>query len=189
MNVYSITLFLHIVGVLGLFVSLGLEWASLAYLPRASTGEQAREWLGLRGWVQRLGIASLVVILLSGFYMMATSWGWVGWIIVALGAMVLIAVLGATLTGLRTVALEQAAGAENGPISPAFRQRASDPLLWISVRTRAAIALGIVFLMVIKPTLVGSVATIVVAVVLGLISSLPMLRRIRGKGQEALSRP
>ncbi len=188
MTPYSIALFLHIVGALGLFVALGLEWTSLVYLRRASTAEQAREWLGVLGGTRRLGPASLAAILLSGFYMMATAWGWVGWIGVALAAMVLIAVVGASLTGLRIGAVGRAAAAESGPLSPALRQRLHDPLLWTSVQTRTAIALGIVFLMTVKPDLAGALVTIGIAVVLGLASALPNWRRVRAKGEAALSR-
>jgi len=188
MTLYSIALFLHIVGALGMFVAFGLEWMSLAYLQRASTAEQAREWLGVRGWVQRMGPGSLALILLSGFYMMAPTWRWVGWIVVALAAIVLIAILGATLTGLRMGSTEQIAASESGPLSPALRQRLRDPLLWTSIQTRTAIGLGIVFLMTVKPDLVGALVTISTAVVLGLASALPMWRRVRTKGEEALSR-
>jgi hypothetical protein len=188
MTLYSIVLFLHIVGALGLFVALGLEWVSLAYVRRAATAEQAREWLGVRSWVMRLGPASLVVILLSGFYMMATRWGGAGWILVALAALVVIAILGATLTGLPMGTIQNAAAAESGPLSPALRQRLNDPRLWISIQIRTAIALGIVFLMTVRPDLVRSLVTIGTAVILGVASALPMWRRGRAKGEAALSR-
>ena len=188
MILYPIVLFLHIVGALGLFVTFGLEWASMAYMRRASTVDQAREWLGVRGWVMRLGPASLALLLLSGLFMVATSWGWTGWIVVALAALVLIAVLGATLTGSRVGVISQGIAAESGTLSPALRQRLSDPAMWISLQTRTAIALGIVFLMTVKPDWVGSIITIGVAIILGLASSLPMRRRVRAKDAAAVSR-
>jgi hypothetical protein len=187
MTSYSIALFLHIVGVLGLFVALGLEWTSLVYLRRASTAEQAREWLGVLGGTRRLGPASLVAILLAGFYMVATAWGWTGWIVVALAAMVLIAVVGASLTGLRIGAVGRAATAESGLLSPEMRQRLHDPLLWTSVQTRTAIALGIVFLMTVKPDLIGALVTIGLAIILGLASALPNWRRAQTQDKVALS--
>lgn len=179
----SIVHFLHIVGALGYFVAFGLEWASLAYLRRALTAEEARQWLGLRTWVQRLGPASLAVILPSGFYMMAITAGWVGWIIVALAALVVIAILGVSLTRLRTLAMEKAISAEKGLLSAGRQQRLGDPLLWTSLLLRTAIALGIVFLMSVKPDLVGSLATIGIAIALGLTCSLPLWRRVRITGE------
>jgi hypothetical protein len=43
----SLTLFVHVVGMLTLFVGLGLEWASLGCLQRSLTREQALPWLRL----------------------------------------------------------------------------------------------------------------------------------------------
>ena len=43
MSLYAIAVFLHIVGALGLFAALGLEWASLLNLRRATAAGQARE--------------------------------------------------------------------------------------------------------------------------------------------------
>jgi hypothetical protein len=183
MTLYSIVLFLHVVAALAYFVGFGLEWASLVHVRRASTAEQAREWLGLRAWVMPLGLTSLVLILLSGLYMAATLVGWMGWIVVALASLILIAIIGATLTGLRIGAIEKAAAAESGPLSPALRQRLNDPLLLTSIQTRTAIALGIVFLMAVQPDLAGALLTIGIAIVLGLASSLPIWRRAPAKGE------
>src|SRR5213596_901663 len=47
MSVYAIAVFLHIVGALGLFAALGLEWASLYNLRRVTTAGQVREWAKL----------------------------------------------------------------------------------------------------------------------------------------------
>src|SRR5207247_10213446 len=44
MSLYAIAVFLHIVGALGLFAALGLEWATLLNLRRATAAGAAREW-------------------------------------------------------------------------------------------------------------------------------------------------
>jgi hypothetical protein len=178
MSFYSVALFLHIVGVLGLFVTLGLEWASLVYLRRATTAEQAREWLSVFGLLRRMGPTSLVTTLLPGLYMAATVWGWVAWIGVALAAMLLLPVFGAR-NGSRMAAIGQTAATESGLLSPTIRQRLRDPFLWTSVQLRATILLGIVFLMTVKPDLIGSLLTIGAAVILGLVSVLPAWGRVR----------
>jgi hypothetical protein len=180
MTFYSIALFLHIVGALGLFVALGLELLSLLYLRRATTTEQAREWLSAYGLLRWVGPISMGTILLPGFYMMATTWGGVAWIGIALAATILLAVIGA-LTGSRMAAIGRAVPTESGSLSPAFRQRLHDPFLLVSTQTRVAIALGIVFLMTVKPGLGGTLLTIGVAIILGLASTWPMWSRGRTK--------
>ena len=182
-SVYSIALFLHIVGALGLFAALGLEWASLSYLRRAATVEQARDWLSMFNLQRRIYPLSWLSILIPGFYMAATAWRATAWVPTALGAVVLLAVLGAALTGRRMASIGQSVAAENGPISSTLRQRLDDPLLRASLRIRTAIALGIVFLMSVKPDLLGSLLTIGVAGILGLVFSLPARGRDRERVQ------
>ena len=176
MNGYSITLFLHIVGALGFFVALGLEWTGLWQIRSAITPEQVRGWMGILKSVRKVGFASMLTTVISGFYMMATVWGSVAWVIVSLGALVLVIVLSVALTGPRMAAIGRALASEKVPLSQAFYSLANHPLLWISIQTRLAIALGIVFLKTAKPDLGGSLITIGVAIVLGLASALPVPR-------------
>ncbi|MBP1702405.1 MAG: hypothetical protein H6Q38_1512 [Chloroflexi bacterium] len=73
----------------------------------------------------------------------------------------------------------RALASEKAPPSQTFHSLANHPLLWISIQTRATIALGIVFLKTAKPGLAGSLITIGVAIVLGIASALPIPRRER----------
>jgi hypothetical protein len=179
MNTYSIALFFHIVGALGFFIALGLEWAGLRQIRNATTTEQVRQGMRISGSTRRLGMASMLTILVFGFYLAAVAWGGPAWITVTLGVMVVMIALSVALTGPRMAAIGQALAMEKGLLSPSLRQMANHPLLWISIQTRVAIALGIVFLMTVKPGLGGSLLTIGVATVLGLAFSLPMKRSQR----------
>src|SRR5262245_19442329 len=183
MNDYSIALFLHIVGALGFFVALGLEWTSLGHVRRATTVEQVREWMRVPSEMGRVGMIAMVTLLAAGLYMMATVWGGVAWILVTLGALVPMMVLGTVFTRRRMAAIGRAVSAERGSLSPALRHLPHNPLLAISLHTRVAIALGIVFLMTAKPDLGGSLLAIVIAAMLGLASALPILRREQAQGE------
>ena len=182
-SLYSVALFLHIVGALGLFAALGLEWASLLNLRRATTAEQAHEWLKNFASIRRLMPLSWLAILIPGFYMAATAWRATAWVPTALGAVVLLAVLGAALTGRQMAPIGQALARESGPLSAILRNRLAEPILWASLWIRTAIALGIVFLMAVKPDLVGSLITMGVAGLLGLVFSLPARSRNREQVQ------
>jgi len=178
MTFYSFALFLHIVGTLGLFIALGLEWTSLGYLRRATTAEQVQPWLQLFALLRRIYPISWAAILLPGFYMTATAWRGAAWISIAFAAIILIAVVGAAISGRRMAAIGPAVAAESGRLSPALRQRLGDPLLWASIQTRVAISLGVVFIMTVKPGLAGSLLTIGLAAILGLASALPAWSRL-----------
>ena len=171
MTDYTIALFLHIVGALGMFVALAFEWVGWTRLPRSANVQEAGSWVGVLRLVRRVGPASLGLILLPGLYMTATVVGWTGWILVALASYVVIAALGGLSTGRLLPGILRALGSESGPISDALRDRMSAPILSASVRARTALALGIVFLMTTKPDVVGAIATMVVAAALGLVAT------------------
>jgi hypothetical protein len=82
MTLYSIALFLHIVGALSLFALLAIEGVSL----RAGLAPGAAQ--------RMLGPISLVTIVVPGFYL-ASQAGWQGWVAVGLVSYVVIAALGA----------------------------------------------------------------------------------------------
>jgi hypothetical protein len=177
MNDYSIALFLHIAGVLGFSVALGLEWTGLREIQRAIAAEQIRGWLGILKGVRSVGFASMLTTVMTGIYMMLTAWGGVAWVIVSLGALVLVIALSLVLTGPRMAAIGRAL--TTASILQSVHRLASDPLLWVSIQTRIAIALGIVLLKTAKPDWSGSLLVIGAAIVLGIASALPMPRRER----------
>lgn len=176
MNYYLIAKFVHIVGAFGIFVALGVDWLRLRNLRSAQSLAQVKEWMrGARG-MQRLGGASMLAVLLSGFYMMAVAHIGAAWLIVAFGALLVLGPLAVATTGRRMAAIQRSIG-ETESLSPSLQQLLRQPILWIVMQIRAALALGIVFLMTVKPNLAGSLLTIAVAVALGLILALPMPHR------------
>jgi hypothetical protein len=179
MNVYLIVLFLHIVGALGFFVALSLEWTGLWQIRSAMTIEQVRAWMGILKSVRKVGFVSMLTTVITGFYLMLTFWGGEPWLIVTLGSLVLVIALAQVLTAPRMAAIGQALITQKGSFSNTFHSLANHPQLWISIQTRVAIALAIVFLKIAKPDFAGSLLTVGVAIVLGVASALYMPRRER----------
>jgi len=172
MDAYSIVLFVHIVGVLGLFVALGLEWTGLRQIRNATVPEQVRSWMGVLKSTRGAGFASMLTTVITGIYMILADTGLVPWIYISILSLVLVILLSVVLTGPRMVAIGQALAMGKGTLSSTFYSSANHPLLLISIQTRIAIALGIVFLKITKPELAGSLLTIGVAIVLGIATSL-----------------
>ena len=179
MNAYSIALFFHVVGALGFFVALGLEWTTVMQLRRATTAEQVREWLNASSGLRRVGMISMIALLVAGIYMMATVWGGAAWIVVTFATIILLMILAMRVSAPRMSAIRQAVRAENGSLSPQLQQLLHHGLLQIGIQSRIIIALGVVFLMTVKPDLLGSLLTIGIAIVLGLASALSLLNRDR----------
>ncbi|HMB24775.1 MAG TPA: hypothetical protein VKP08_18150, partial [Anaerolineales bacterium] len=59
MNYYLIAKFIHIVGALGFFIALGMEWWSLRNLRHAASLTKLQDWLHVAGGAQRLGAPSM----------------------------------------------------------------------------------------------------------------------------------
>lgn len=177
MSYYLIAKFIHIVGALGMFVTLGVEWLSLWNLRHAASKIHVHEWQRITRGVQRLGGASMAAILISGFYMMAVARLHASWLIVTFVSLILLGVLATRLTGRHMKAIQQSMDMDSEAISSSLSQLLRQPLLWIVMQTRVAVTLGVVFLMTAKPGLIGSLLVMGIATLVGLASALFTLRR------------
>jgi hypothetical protein len=175
MLAHSLVLFVHVTAAMGVFAALGIEGLALVTLRRATSSAEIHA--ALRGFrlLPRLAPLSLAATVLSGIYLASTGWAWRGaWIGTAFAGLILTAIVGAATTGPRVARLGRAlaegtaAGSGPGP---------RDPILVTSFLTRAALLIGIVFLMTTKPGPGGSVGAMAAAIVAGLLTSLPSLRQ------------
>jgi hypothetical protein len=173
MTLYLAARLVHVIAAFGLFVALGTEWAALQHLSRSRTTGEVKRSLKALGLSRRIGPVALVSTLAAGIYMATVAQAWeLGWTRVAMGSIVLVALIGGFVTGRRTAALERLAAA-GGDQPFAEPDRIGDPWLWSSLLTRAAILVGIVVLMTTKPGVLGSIATVTAAIGTGLASSVP----------------
>lgn len=141
-------LFLHIVGMLGLFAAFSWEWLFIRRLPRVATPGQLQALLDLISGLPRLHQLSGPAILLPGLYLAARSGAYQsGWIPVSVIAMAVAIALGPPIIGRRVQKLQEMA-TRDGDLD---RTATHDPVLLASLQTRSLISLGIVYLMIAKP--------------------------------------
>lgn len=164
---YLIILFIHVTGAILLFAALGIEWLTFVKFRNADTFEAAAGWLKSFPVIPRLYMISMITILASGIYMMVVVWKDAAWIIAAFFSMILLAVLGARLTGKKMESIGKEIMSGKGELSPDVKGKMKDSALWNSIQTRSAVALGIIYLMTVKPALTASIITILVAVIIG----------------------
>jgi hypothetical protein len=172
MSAYSIALFLHLVGVLALFAGIGLEQTGLRQLRNAVSLAQVREWMTLLRGLRRLDAPAGLTVLASGGYLATHGAGHHAWVAAGIVGMVLMAVLGAAVGRPRLLAIARELAATDGPVSSSLRRRLEDQVLRASAATRAALGLGIVFVMVVKPAAVGVVIVFAIALAVGATSAL-----------------
>ncbi len=185
MNLYMTALATHMLGALGFFVALGLEWFSLRRLRRAATGEQFRNRLRFFSGVRVVGMVSMLALIFSGLYMVITAWGQAWFAFVTLGTLILLFIPMAVLTGARVEAIKQVVGEKDGPLSSDLLPLWQHPLLRVSMRLRVALGAAILYLMNTKPGLGDAMLAIGVAALIGLVSSMPFTRSERIQGEPA----
>jgi len=181
MSTYTIALFIHMIGAIGAFVSIGTWLLGLAALRRAQRVEQVRAIAWLIIVVSPIMVISVLLIAIAGLDMALSTWGLqTGWITVALVSFVLIAPIGPFVLDLRMRTILAYAGeTPDGPLDDALVKFTHDPILGTAAQILAAVLLGIVFLMTNKPSLANSIVVMVVAFFLGVVSGLPFWLRVR----------
>jgi hypothetical protein len=148
MDLYSIALFVHIVGALLLFALLSVEGIGLRVgFPTAQINRV-------------LGPIAALAIFVPGLYMMKAQWGFAAWVVVGITTYVLIAAAGA-YTGISLM-----------------RGRMDGPAATLSWLLRIGMALGVVFDMTVKPDLLVSVAAVLVGAVAGAALGVVAQRRV-----------
>jgi uncharacterized membrane protein len=177
MLIRSIALFVHIVAMLGLFVGLALEWLSLESLQRMTAAAEVKIWARVMGTLPRYMAMAVGLILISGIYLAARVGVLeLGWVRVSFGAMLLMGILGGPVVRSPMRALQRAAGDDCGETPATVRRHASHALLRASLRTRMAVGLAIVYLMIGKPDLGESFLLIAGALAIGAAVSMPQRR-------------
>lgn len=181
-TIYGIVLFAHIIGMLALFLAIGVQWVALTRLYNARAVTQVREWVNAIIALGRIAPVASLLILAAGLYMTFADWSIAtAWIDVSLAAFVLLGVLGSAVNRRKLAAIQNAVRqAPDGVVTGELRGLITDAALRTSVYTSGWLGLGIVCLMTVKPDLIGSVAVMVASVLLGLLSA-----RIPGRAQKA----
>ena len=168
----SLVLFTHVVGVLTLFVGLGLEWIGLDGIQRSTTRAEALPWLRLIAIVPRLFGTALGAIVVSGFYLGARV-GVLGndWMRASYGALLLMAIVSGPVSRSAMRALKRAAD-DPADGTVAVRPAAANPILRLSLRVRITFGLAIVFLMIAKPAAGESLLVLALASIVTIATSL-----------------
>jgi hypothetical protein len=168
MTIYSFVLFVHVVSAIGLFIALAAEGAIAFRIRSAQSLEQARFLVRAFQRLRIVAIPSFLGILVGGLYL-ASKWGrGTFWIPFALGATLLIMLIGGLITGRRIARLKKLLSSTENDGSPSGIK---DDALLLSYGLRAGLGLGIVFLMTAKPDLLGSLGALVAGCGAGLLAA------------------
>jgi hypothetical protein len=171
MDALTLAVFFHLLGMVGLFVGYGLEWAASSLLRRSTTAEQARAWLRIYKLSLPISGPGLLLLIVSGGYLASVTGGMKhGWISGALFAILFALGIGFVFILPRVRTLRAALPEGNTPLSESGLARVQHPMILTLIRIRFMLALGIVYLMIAKPeSLATSLFILLGAIVVGML--------------------
>jgi len=156
---YPFVVYLHLLGALGLFAALVLEWLAATQVQRSTAAAESKTWARLLSVARRIGAPSMAVLVVPGLAMTLTRWNFLAWPAAALLGMAMMVAIGLLLRNRPTLSV-------------------------VSVEVRLTTALGIVALMVFKPDLLSSLIVLIAMSTIGAGASLIVhggFTRRRGK--------
>jgi hypothetical protein len=178
MTTYAAVLYLHFLGLIGLFVGYGLEWVASSLLRCAATTEQARSWLRVYRFSLPISGPGLLLLILSGGYLASQAGGMKqGWIIASWIGILIALIIGFGLILPRVKGIRGALPEGNAPLPSEALSRLQQPAFATLVRVRFFLALGIVYLMTAKTPLHTSFLILLGAMVVGVVISAPSWSR------------
>jgi hypothetical protein len=170
MTILSAVLFIHVLSAMSLFVAFALEAAVLLRIRSSLNVEQARA--GVLSFHRLRGIAmpALLGVLGSGLYLAYRYGGGTTWIPASLIAMLLVMLVGGTVTGIKMARLKRLVSrTEEAVAIEDILAQTQDRALVLSYGFRLGLAVGIVFLMTVRPDLALSVIALASATLVGVI--------------------
>ena len=158
MTPYSLLVFLHVLGAVGMFTAWGIEGVALAQLGHAATSMDAKSAIGLRRKIVPGAMAAMLTAIVTGIWMMLVRVGQQPWEVGAVVALVAIAVVGIAFDRQARPRLIVAI-AEHGDRLPAHVRSTSESLA-LSLRLRMTLGVAILALMAGKPNAPWSLAIV-----------------------------
>lgn len=179
MNLYTIMLFVHVTGAIGVFVGMGSWLIGITAMVRVLRVEQVRTLADLMLMTRYVVPVSAFLTIASGLTMALNTWGLqTGWILVAIGGLLLIGPTGTWVVDPKVHNIAKLAHTlPDGLLPTSLAARIHDVVLRTALHTLTSMLLGIIFLMTTKPGFVDAIGAMVISLALGLFSSLSFLRR------------
>lgn len=178
LNTYHVMLYIHFLSLLVGFSAGMIETVCLFRLRAANTLETAAPWGQLAGQIEKAFPVAIVGLFVTGAYMTSDVWSWGdSWIVLPLVGLAVLALQGPLVAGRRGHAVKAALMSNGpGPLGPEAQRLTRDRALWSAAMTNAAVVLGIIWVMTLKPDWGGAIATLVVAYAVGLAFAARMTR-------------
>jgi hypothetical protein len=168
MTLYNIALFVHLIGVIVLFIAFGIGQRAGARMRGAASVDHARLWLGLLTVTTPMFPTALILLLGSGLFMASDAWSFTTpWVAVSIVAVVIVGVLGAGYTTRRFERMNSALEAAGDEVTDEVRAALDDSGTWMAMFAINGMSFAVLWLMVVKPGWLQSIVLPAVLFVVG----------------------
>ncbi len=177
MSIWSAVLFIHVLSAMSLFAALTLEAAVLLRIRSSLNAPQARA--GVLGFhrLRAIAMPAFLGVLGSGLFLGYRYGRGSAWVPASLIAMLLIMLVGGTVTGIKMARLKKLVSTTGEAAAvQSLLLRTREGALVLSYGFRLGLAIGIVFLMTVQPGLALSAAALAGAAFVGLILAVGFTR-------------
>ncbi len=168
---YTISLYLHIVGALILFSAVGIELMCLTNLRKAGTRDSIIAWLNNFSILRKLFTTAFFFLLISGIYMMIEIWATAAFPIIGIIGLIALSISGGAVSGKRLEAIgKSAAQTESGIPLSELLLKVRDKFFWNAFLIRIFGSLGLVFIMTFKTDLIDSIIAVLISIFIGFVA-------------------
>lgn len=186
------SLFLHVLSAIGMVGGGLVQILAGTRVRAATTGRELASWASFARSAGLVIAASALLSLLTGGHLAGAVWGGNAggfanpFITLGVAGLLLLAPIGPMVGGARLRRLATAAeAAGDGPTPSALRSEANAPALWGPVHSLVGVGVGLVALMVYKPSWLGGVVLLVLTFAAGWLAGV----LAAGRGAAAPSAP
>lgn len=167
---YQFVLFVHFLALILAFLATGMLYGATVRLHQASTVAEARSAVSQQNAAAKFPPLAGLLLFASGAYLTQSAWTWTTpWIDCGIAGLVAVMAMGGGVLGRRARALGQLlARTPDGALDAALRQRLNDKVLAVGEPAVSIFVLAIVLLMVMKPNLALSIATLAAGALAGI---------------------
>jgi hypothetical protein len=178
LTTYSVVLYVHLLSlVLAMATASLVTYASLQIRAAETIPDIARWGAPIKRVVPAFPVAA-IGLFGTGAYMTQHLWSWsTPWIYSAIAGLAIIVVLGDGIDATRGRALEREL--KTSGLTDRARRLQRDPLGWSAKVCTLTLTGAVMFVMTTKPGAAGSIASLVVAVLIGVAVAVPIWRQDR----------
>jgi hypothetical protein len=171
MSLYSVVMFVHVLGLIAVFAGFAIQQRAGARLRIARRGDEAKPWADLLVDTRSMVPWGTLMLLLTGWYLAGGLWR-PPWVLAAVIAVIFMAAASGLLVWPGYLAIGRHVSESPGPLSSAAARAVRQPRTWAALSSANGAGLGTLWLMTAKPAAVEATLVVLFGATAGALAGL-----------------